>query len=138
MYYRSSDSCRVLESISEDPKLSNGVKEGLLSYLNESEVRAFLMRSSGEVFSTSDIGVPFSAMAAFDEYLIDSKDWQLIIKTDSPDKSFRDPYSIKEVGIGFSRAYLMYMNDISSQNEEVGFFSFNLREDSYVNCRVYD
>lgn len=134
MYYRSSEPCRVLQSISNNSRLNEDLKEGLVEYLKLENVRIFLQQSAGEVFSIADFGVEFPDAAALGELNVKNQNIQLVIKTDRSDKSFRAPYNVNEVGIGYSRAYLMYVNDSEIRN--AGVEALNLSSDSYVDCRV--
>ena len=136
MYYRSSEPCRVLGAISIDYKLNESLKDGLIEYLRQSKVQDFLRESSGEVFSIADIGVIFPYATEFEKFSFHNKNMQLVIKTDGADKSFRLPYNINEVGIGYSRAYVMYVNSSDPQNSKLN--TIELSDDSYVDCRSYN
>ena len=135
MYYRASGSCRVLESISRDPVLNKSIKEGLVEFLGRNEVQTFLLKASGSVFSISDFGVQFPGIEVFEKVGIHGQNLQLVIGASSSESSFRPPYSIEEVGIGYSRAYLMYVNGSEPPTE--GFGNIELSNSSYVDCRVY-
>jgi hypothetical protein len=135
MDYSVSGPCRTMESISNDATLNEGLKKGLTKYLSQAKVQNILHLSAGEVFSIAEFGLPFPYMEAFDSYGSSGQNIQLVIRTNKNDKSFRLPYSVIDVGIGYSRAYLMYANKVEQENSS-GIQKLELSSDSYVDCRT--
>jgi hypothetical protein len=137
MYYSASDSCRKLERISDKPDLNQELKTLLIEYLNSKQVRAELNKTAGEVFNVSDFSIPFSFSDTLRKNGFNGVNLQLVIQTDRVDKTFNKPYRILKAGIGYSRAYLMFVVEGVS-NQSSNSEKLQLKTGSYVDCRVYE
>ncbi|USD21228.1 hypothetical protein [Microbulbifer variabilis] len=132
--YRLANSCRVLENISSDDELNEMVRLELSRYFNQPRVRHGLKKTAGVVFNVEELDIPFKT--ALNDLGIIERNVQLVIKTDRKDKLFTEPYNILEVGVGYSRAYLMFKNE--NINGDIGGSEkpLKLHPDSYVECKI--
>ena len=132
--YRLTDSCRVLEDISSDSELNEMVKLELSNYFNQPKVRSDFNNSAGVVFNIEELGVPFKTTLNYMGII--KKNVQLAVKIDREDKLFTEPYNILEVGVGYSRAYLMFKNENINSDVAGNKAPIKLQSDSYVDCKA--
>ncbi len=106
--YKLASPCRELQELQSNPNETAKLKLGLTNFLNSLKVRSELKDMAGENFELAEFSE--SLKPYISDVKFSSQRLELIIKTNRSDKSFKEPYSILEVGIGFARSYILFTN----------------------------
>ncbi len=130
-----SSSCRILEKVSNDDELNNSLRNDLSRFINLDKTQLDMKSKAGLIFSIREFSMPFST--SIEELNSKGSNVKLVFKSNREDKQFRSSSNIQEVGIGYSRAYIMYKVS-SANNYQLGNQSLELSDDSYVSCKVYE
>ena len=108
----------------------------MFDYLNVKKVQIFIRENLGDVFYLDELSVEFPHLASFQELDVYPTRLQLVVKTDRTRDEIRNISNLSEVGVGFSRGYLMFESNTDRGSGAAG--KFNIGNNSYVNCRAYD
>lgn len=106
----STDPCRSLKELAKDNKSRLAISNSISTFLSQPDVQSTLSSSAGSSFNLNEFSSSFD-LPEF-ESDADSNTIQLYIKSTRADKRFEPPFSVIEVGIGYSRSQLVYKNEL--------------------------
>lgn len=102
--------CRDLRELAQNNESSTKILNSLSDFLSRSNVQSTLTSTAGFSFSLNEFSSSLDLRGIGLD--IDPSIAQLYIKSSRMDKRFEPPFNIDEIGIGYSRSYLVYKNEI--------------------------